>query len=148
MFHSYGDVAITSEGLQILTYARHSWPLSSKGSLACTPYCDTGHLFIMVISEDSWYSHYCQTFSNGSVTNCFYELGLTQLRFENLTFRLRGQRSNPLRHSRTNNKVKHYKSLYPQIYKNLKDISIEQSSMLIRHTMNQNTNSKAILPLS
>ena len=32
-FHLYGDVTITGEGLQILTDARHSWPLSSKGSL-------------------------------------------------------------------------------------------------------------------
>ena len=31
IFHSYGDVTITGEGLQILTYARHSWPLSSEG---------------------------------------------------------------------------------------------------------------------
>ena len=38
------------KGLQILTYARHSWPLSSEGSLACLTYCDTGHPFIMVIS--------------------------------------------------------------------------------------------------
>ena len=51
-FYSYGDVTITDEGLQILTYARHSSPLSSEGSLACHTYCDTGHLFIMVISED------------------------------------------------------------------------------------------------
>ena len=35
IFHSYGDVTITSEGLQILNYARHSWLLSSEGSLAC-----------------------------------------------------------------------------------------------------------------
>ena len=35
MFHSYGEVTITCEGLQILTYTRHSWPLSSEGSLAC-----------------------------------------------------------------------------------------------------------------
>ena len=35
IFHSYGDVTITGEGLQILTYARHSWSLSSKRSLAC-----------------------------------------------------------------------------------------------------------------
>ena len=34
IFHSYGDVTIPGEGLQILTYARHSWPLSSEGSLA------------------------------------------------------------------------------------------------------------------
>ena len=32
IFHSYGDVTITGEGLQILTYARRSWPLSSEGS--------------------------------------------------------------------------------------------------------------------
>ena len=32
-FHSYGDVTIAGEGLQILTYARHSWTLSSEGSL-------------------------------------------------------------------------------------------------------------------
>ena len=52
IFHSYGDVTIPGEGLQILTYARHSWSLSSGGSLACHNYCDTGHPFIMVISED------------------------------------------------------------------------------------------------
>ena len=40
--HAYGDVSITGEGLQILTYAQHSWPLSSKGSLACHTYCHTG----------------------------------------------------------------------------------------------------------
>ena len=35
IFHSYGDVIIAGEGLQLLTYARDSWPLSSEGSLAC-----------------------------------------------------------------------------------------------------------------
>ena len=45
------------EGLQILTNARHSWPLSSEGSLACHTYCDTGHPFIVVISENPWHSH-------------------------------------------------------------------------------------------
>ena len=57
IFHSYGDISIAGEGLQILTYARHSWPLSSEGSLACHTYCDMGHLFIMVIFEDLWHSH-------------------------------------------------------------------------------------------
>ena len=33
-FHSYGDFTIACVGLQILTYARHLWPLSSEGSLA------------------------------------------------------------------------------------------------------------------
>ena len=32
-FLLYGDMTITSEGPQILTYTRHSWPLSSDGSL-------------------------------------------------------------------------------------------------------------------
>ena len=59
IFHTYGDVTITctSKGLQILTYTWHSWPLSSEGSSACHTYCDTGHPFIMVISEDPWHSH-------------------------------------------------------------------------------------------
>ena len=33
IFHSYGDVIITGEGLQILTSTRQSWPLSSDGFL-------------------------------------------------------------------------------------------------------------------
>ena len=32
IFHSYGDVTIDGEGLQILTFAPHLWPLSSKSS--------------------------------------------------------------------------------------------------------------------
>ena len=32
IFHSFGDVTITGEGLQMLTYARHFWPSSSEGS--------------------------------------------------------------------------------------------------------------------
>ena len=48
--HSYGDLTNAGEVLQILTYARHSWPLSSEGSLACHTYCNMGHLFTMVIS--------------------------------------------------------------------------------------------------
>ena len=31
--YSHGDVIIISEGLQILTYAGHSWPLNCEGSL-------------------------------------------------------------------------------------------------------------------
>ena len=51
-FHSYRKVIITGEELKTLTYTRHLWPLSSEGSLACHTCCDTGHTFIMVISED------------------------------------------------------------------------------------------------
>ena len=59
-FHSYGDVTIAGEGLQIFT-ARHSWPLSSIGSLACHIYCGTGHPFIMFIRS-------------GAVTTYFFRL--------------------------------------------------------------------------
>ena len=50
--HSFGDVTIADEGPQMLTHARHLWSLNSEGSLACHTYCDTGHPFIMIISED------------------------------------------------------------------------------------------------
>ena len=74
---------------------QHSWPLSSKGFLiARHTYCNMGHPFIMVISEDRWHSHLLRVFSSGAVTICFYNLGLSQLGFEHPTFRLRGQRSN------------------------------------------------------
>ena len=42
----------------------------------------------------------CRAFGCGAVTTSFNDLGLSQLGFEHPTFRLRGKRSNPLRHSR------------------------------------------------
>ena len=41
IFHSFGDVTINGEALQILVYARHSWPLSNKVSLMCHTYTVT-----------------------------------------------------------------------------------------------------------
>ena len=35
IFHSYGDVTITVEVLQILTHAWHSWTLNNENSLTC-----------------------------------------------------------------------------------------------------------------
>ena len=80
IFQSFGDVTITGEGLQILTYTRHSRPLSSGGSLACHSYCETGHL---------WSCHYL-----------FLQLRSVAAEFIHPTFRLRCQRSNPLLHRR------------------------------------------------
>ena len=54
---NYGDVAITVEGLQNVTYTQHSWPLSIEDSLANHTYCDTAHPFKMVIFEDPLHSH-------------------------------------------------------------------------------------------
>ena len=85
---------IAGEGLQILTYTRHSWPLSILGSLACHAYCDTGHPFIMVISEDPWHSHLLPSVKQWKFHYLF--LGLSRLGFAHSTFRSRGQRSNPL----------------------------------------------------
>ena len=79
---SFRDVTFVGEELQILTYARHLWPLSSEGSFACHTYCGTGHPFKMV---------------SGAVTTCFNDIGLG---FEHPAFRLWGERTNPLRHCR------------------------------------------------
>ena len=68
----------------------------------CHTYCDTEHPFILVISEDPCTHTYCRAFSNGAITTCFLRLfyGLWRLGFAHLTFRLWGERSNPLRHLR------------------------------------------------
>ena len=92
MFHSYGDVTINGEGLQILTYTQHS--MSRKGSLAWHTYCDAEHSHVMVISEDPWHSHFCGSFA------CFNDLGLSRQWFEQPTIRMRGDRSNQMQHRR------------------------------------------------
>ena len=104
IFHSYGDVIISGEGLQILACVLYSWPLSSEGSLAC--HSDTGHPFIMVL--------FCRAFSNGTVTTCFYDLVLWRLGFEHPTFRLPGKRSNPLCHRHGKTYFKCYSNMHAQ----------------------------------
>ena len=95
-FHSYGDVTIVVESLQNLTHARHSWSLSSEDSLACHTYCDTGHPFIMVISEDPWNSHLLPSIWQWSCHYLFLRLG--SVAAGHPAFRLWGERSNTLRH--------------------------------------------------
>ena len=75
-FHSFGDVTIACEGLQILTYARRFWLLSSEGSLACHTYCNTRHPFIMVIFGDPWHSHLMAIIISGAITTCFNDLSV------------------------------------------------------------------------
>ena len=71
----------------ILTYARHLWPYSSEGSLACHAYYDTVHPFIMVIFEDPWHSYLLPSVWQW---NChlFYDLDLSRLGFEHPTLHL------------------------------------------------------------
>ena len=57
ILHSLGDVTITGEGLQMLTYIRPHWTLRSEGSLPCYTFCDKGQPFILVVSEDPWHAH-------------------------------------------------------------------------------------------
>ena len=94
IFHLYGDVTITGEGLQILTYARHSWPLSSEGSLGATPTVTRGIRLIKVTL--TLYAERLAVELSLSV----YNLGPSRMGFEYPTFRLRGERSSPLRHRR------------------------------------------------
>ena len=75
IFHSYWNVTVTGEGLQIFTYAPHSWPLSSEGSLACHTYCDRCLPFIIIIPEDPWHSYLFRVISSEAVTTCFYDCG-------------------------------------------------------------------------
>ena len=77
-FHSYGDDTTVGEGLQILTYARHSWPLSSEGSLTYHTHCETGLPFIMVISRTRDTHTCCRAFGSGTVSTCFNDLGLSR----------------------------------------------------------------------
>ena len=74
VLHSYGDVTIVGEGLQNLTYmyAWHSWPLSNESSLTCHTHCDTGHLFIMVISKNRDNHTCCREFSSEAVSAWFF----------------------------------------------------------------------------
>ena len=93
MIHSDGDVTITGEGLQSLSYTLHSWLLICEGSLECHTYCDTGQPFIMVISEDPSTHTYCRAFGSGAVTTYIYDIGLSQLGFEHPNLRMRDERS-------------------------------------------------------
>ena len=98
IFHSYWDVTITDEGLQILTNTRLSWPLRSEGSFKCHTYCDTrdirlyGHIqgpvtftllywidwivFCAVLAIFQPFNGDAPThlFGSGAVTTCFNDL--------------------------------------------------------------------------
>ena len=93
IFHSYGDVTITGERLQILTYTRRLRPLSSEGSLACHTCCDTGHPFLRSSPRTRDIHTCCRAFGSGTVTTCVNDLGLSRPGFEHPTFRMRGERS-------------------------------------------------------
>ena len=74
----------------ILTYARHLWPLRSEGSLVCHTYCDgasvcNGHLWGLDTQTCCW--------ALRTTSTCFYDLGQSQLGFEQSTLCMRGEGS-------------------------------------------------------
>lgn len=64
-------VTFAEEGLQKLTFTRHSWPLSMVGSLDCHTYCDTRHSLMIVISKDHDTHTFCRSFSSRASNTCF-----------------------------------------------------------------------------
>ena len=79
------------------------WPLimSSESSLTCHSYCDTEHQFLMVISEDRWHVH---LLSRVYQCGCHYLFSRHVCRsLDSTKFRMRGERSNRLRHCRRQN---------------------------------------------
>ena len=73
---------------QILTYARHWWPLSSEGSLTSTPTVTRGIRLQRSSPRTSDTYTFCWTFDSGAVTTCFSDLGLSRLEFEHPTLSL------------------------------------------------------------
>ena len=94
IFHSYGDVTITGEGLQILTYssalmAIEQWGFLSVSQLLCHgASIYNGHVRgpVTPIAERLAVELSLPVFKN---------IGLSQMGFEHPTFRLRDHRSNP-----------------------------------------------------
>ena len=78
IFHSNGDVTTADEGLQILTNARHSSPMSSEGSLTSHTQCDMGLPFIMVICQDPCHSQLMPSVLQWSYHYQFYDFGLSR----------------------------------------------------------------------
>ena len=92
VFHSYGYVTTVGEGLQISTYARNLWQLSSEGSLTCHTHCDTGLPFIMVISKDPWNSHLLPSVWQRSCHYLFLRLRSVATGVRTQISRMRGER--------------------------------------------------------
>ena len=83
IFHSCGDVTI----------ARHSWSLSSEGSLTCHTHCDTGLPFILVISKDPRHSHLLLSVWQWSCHYLFLRLRSVATGNRTPISRMRGERS-------------------------------------------------------
>ena len=79
--------------LQILTYVRYLWPLSSKGFFVCHTYSNTEHPFIMVIFEDPWHLYLLPGVWQWSCHYLFLRHWSVAAGIRNPNLRLRGERS-------------------------------------------------------
>ena len=80
------------KGFKFLTYSQHLWPLSSDSSLTCYIYYDTGHLFIIIISEDPWHSHLLPNFWQWNCHFLFLQLRSVEAKIRTLN-RMQGEHS-------------------------------------------------------
>ena len=74
IFHLYGEITITGEGVQLFNYTWYSWPWSSGGSLGCYTYCDTEYPFIWL--SPRILDTCSRALSSETVTICFTSLGM------------------------------------------------------------------------
>ena len=81
------------KGCKFWPYSRHSWSLSNEGSLTCHTCCDTGLLFIMIISEDPWHSHLLPSVWQWSFHYLFLRLRSVAAGNRTPISRMRGERS-------------------------------------------------------
>ena len=83
-FNSHGYVSITSEGLQILTFARHvieQWGFFSvQHPLLHGASVYNGHPW-----EPLTLTHFAERSISGAVSTCFHDLGLSRLGLEHQT---------------------------------------------------------------
>ena len=96
IYYTYGDGILPVKGSKFWTTVVTYGHRVSNCHSTCHTFCDKGHPFIMVISEDPRHSHLL--LSSGGFTTCFNDLALLRQGFEHLTFRMWGKRSTQLCH--------------------------------------------------
>ena len=109
----FGALCSTREFSFVWKCRHYQWSVSKSALMAIKKwgffsvphlYCDTGHSFKWSSLRTRDTHTVCRAFSSWAltsccVTTCFYDLGLSGLGFVHITFRMRGESFNRLRHS-------------------------------------------------
>ena len=104
--HVETSCTVIGEGLQILTYARHSCMVIELWGFFKVPHLlwhgpSVYNLHLrgpVTLAPNLW-----RALGSGAVTTCFNDIGLSLLGLKHPNFRLWGDRSYPLRHRRNSN---------------------------------------------